>query len=235
MKFNYFLRGLGIGIIFGALIVFIASMATNKKMSDDEIIKKAEELGMVMETATSSDADLINDKKTAEEITSEQTTSEKTELTTEDKTTEDKTTEKKTTEKKTTEKKTTEKKTTEAKTTEKKTTEKKTTEAKTTEKKTTEKKTTEAKTTEKKTTEKKTTEKASDLIEVTITVSRGMGSTEVAAMLEKAGIVKSGEDFDNYLVKQGISDRIQINEFKFNNKMTYEEIANKLIEVKKTQ
>ena len=47
MKLKYYLRGLGIGILVTALILTIAHNI-NGKLSDAEIIKRAEKLGMVM-------------------------------------------------------------------------------------------------------------------------------------------------------------------------------------------
>lgn len=48
MNFKYFLRGLGAGIIFTAIIMLAAYMTNGSyKMSDEDIIKKAEALGMV--------------------------------------------------------------------------------------------------------------------------------------------------------------------------------------------
>ncbi|MGN0375688.1 MAG: hypothetical protein ACI4EN_09340 [Butyrivibrio sp.] len=47
MKLKYYLRGLGIGILVTALILTIVHNI-NGKMSDAEIIKRAEKLGMVM-------------------------------------------------------------------------------------------------------------------------------------------------------------------------------------------
>ena len=46
MKLKYYLRGLGIGIILTTLILTISF--SGKKVSDEEVIKRAEELGMVM-------------------------------------------------------------------------------------------------------------------------------------------------------------------------------------------
>ena len=104
-----YLRGLGIGIIVTAIILIIARN-TGNKMSDREIIERAEELGMVMKETTSDK--LFPD----EEETTENTTTENT--TTEPSTTEAPTTEAPTTETPTTEAPTTEAPTTEAPTTE---------------------------------------------------------------------------------------------------------------------
>ena len=48
MKLKYYLRGLGIGIIITSIILMIASSGSKTEMTDAEIIKRAEELGMVM-------------------------------------------------------------------------------------------------------------------------------------------------------------------------------------------
>ena len=188
MKLKYFMRGLGIGIIFGAIVMLAAAAGkTDKeKLSNEEIIKRAEKLGMVMATDTDADAKTVEEVISNTEKTTEATeTEEKTEVSTEETTTEEITT----------------------------------TEAQTTE----EKKTTESTTESKK--DKTTEDSHNTFTEATITVTGGMESTEVAAMLEKAEIIKDAEDFDNYLVTQGISNKIQINTFKLNSNMTYEEIA----------
>ena len=49
MKLKYYLRGLGIGIIITTLILMIAGAGQKKELTDEEIIKRAEALGMVME------------------------------------------------------------------------------------------------------------------------------------------------------------------------------------------
>lgn len=48
MKRKYYLRGVGVGILFATIILFIAySTMGRKTMSDEEVMKRAEELGMV--------------------------------------------------------------------------------------------------------------------------------------------------------------------------------------------
>ena len=107
MKRKYFVRGLGVGIVFGALIMFAAYMTSGRnRMSDEDIIKRAQELGMVKKSEYVLDS----------EVTSEETTTEA--VTTEAPATTEKATEAATTEAATTEKSTTEKATTEAATTE---------------------------------------------------------------------------------------------------------------------
>lgn len=48
MKLKYYLRGLGIGIIITTIILSITFKADTPQMSDQEIIAKAKQLGMVM-------------------------------------------------------------------------------------------------------------------------------------------------------------------------------------------
>ena len=103
MKRKYFVRGLGVGILFGALIMFAAYMTSGKnRMSDEDVIKRAQELGMVKQSEYVLESDVTSQETTTEEITTEATTEK---ATTEAPTT----TEKATTEKTTTEASTTEK------------------------------------------------------------------------------------------------------------------------------
>ncbi len=201
MKFKYFLRGLGVGIIFASVICIVAfQSADSRKMSDKEVIERAKELGMVEEENSVKDMFVAEGTDTKNKTVEEKTT----EATTEKKSTEEKTTEKKK------EKKKTDKTTTEQKTTAEKTTEV-TTEKKTTEEKTTEEKTTEA------TTEKKTT--------VTITIRGGMSSYPVCQMLQEHGLINDASDFDDYLIKNGYANRISVGSHTLRIGMSYEEIA----------
>ena len=56
MNLKYYLRGLGIGIIVTALIMGIVTGGKGKALSDEEIIKRAEQLGMTMESDVLSEA-----------------------------------------------------------------------------------------------------------------------------------------------------------------------------------
>lgn len=49
MKFKYYLRGLGIGIITTTIIMMITYAGQKTELTDEEIIRRAEALGMVME------------------------------------------------------------------------------------------------------------------------------------------------------------------------------------------
>lgn len=56
MKLKYYLRGLGIGIIITTLILTVALSGGKEKLSDEEIIQRAEELGMVMAATEETEA-----------------------------------------------------------------------------------------------------------------------------------------------------------------------------------
>lgn len=121
MKKKYFVRGLGIGIIFGALIMLAAYLTSGKgSLSDEEVMKRAQELGMVKKSEYVLDSEVTSEETTTEAVTTEApaTTEKATEATTEAPATTEKATEAATTEATTTEKSTTEKATTEAATTE---------------------------------------------------------------------------------------------------------------------
>lgn len=53
MKLKYYLRGLGIGIIATTIVLTVSNITGGKNLSDEEIIERAEELGMVMESESS--------------------------------------------------------------------------------------------------------------------------------------------------------------------------------------
>ena len=77
MRLKYYLRGLGLGIIFAVIIMMVGYRNHGSSMSDSQIIEKAKALGMV-ETENSSEMKTDNktDNKTDEKIdTSEPDTS----------------------------------------------------------------------------------------------------------------------------------------------------------------
>ncbi len=207
MKFKYFLRGLGVGIIFASIISITAFQASDmNKISDKEVIEKAKELGMVEKQESVQDT---LKKEPATEGTKEKVTTQT--VANQDTTTKDESQ----TKKKTTKDNTSEQKTTEEKTTKEKTTEQVTTQA-TTQESTTQKSTTEKSTTQEKKPEKKT---------VQITIRGGMSSYPVCQMLQELGMVKDAAEFDDYLVKNGYANRISVGTHTLTIGMSFEEIA----------
>ena len=216
MKFKYYLRGIGIGIIFASIIFLIAYRENvPAKMSNEEIIDRAKQLGMVeandpinklidKKSDNKSDENASEEKEPAEKVSTEEikTEAENTEATTEEQTTEATTTEEQTTEEQTTETKTTEAKTTEAKTTEAKTTEQQTT--------------------EKQTTEEKNTKKSKT---IEITIARGSSSYPVCLKLKELGLIDDAAKYDDYLIEHGYANRISVGTHKLKMGMSYHDIA----------
>lgn len=61
MKLKYYLRGLGIGILITVIVMTLASLGQKKELTDEEIIARAEELGMVKQEKTGSILDSFPD------------------------------------------------------------------------------------------------------------------------------------------------------------------------------
>lgn len=65
MRLKYYLRGLGLGIIFAVIIMMIGFHGNKQSMSDTEIIEKAKTLGMVeAKNISGTVADEYNSEKT---------------------------------------------------------------------------------------------------------------------------------------------------------------------------
>ena len=216
MKFKYYLRGIGIGIIFASIIFLIAYRENvPAKMSNEEIVERAKQLGMVeandpinklidKKSDNKSDENASEEKESAEKASTEEikTEAENTEATTEEQTTEAKTTEEQTTEEQTTETKTTETKTTEAKTTEARTSEQQAA--------------------EKQTTEEKNTKKSKT---IEITIARGSSSYPVCLKLKELGLIDDAAKYDDYLIEHGYANRISVGTHKLKMGMSYHDIA----------
>ena len=70
MKLKYYLRGLGIGIVVTAIIMTVA-LGNKQPMTDEEVIARAKELGMIENT-------LLKDVGTTDKVSDEQTPDEQT-------------------------------------------------------------------------------------------------------------------------------------------------------------
>lgn len=79
MKLKYFLRGLGVGIIFSSVVFWVAYQdVAADKMAKEEIIKEAEKLGMVMEDDPLGELlTTQNDKKETENDSSQEDSTDK--------------------------------------------------------------------------------------------------------------------------------------------------------------
>ncbi|MDO5156921.1 MAG: hypothetical protein Q4D51_13265 [Eubacteriales bacterium] len=208
MNFKYFLRGLGVGIIFASIICLTSYRGLQSpKLSDEEIIKRAKQLGMVEEVNVVDQE--IEKLKSTEKTQNKTDNTEK--LIEEDKNTK---AEQKVTTQATTEKKSTEEKKT---TTEKNTTQKEDNKREKTDKITTEKGS------DSNRDEKQEREKDSNTVK--LTVASGSSSYPVCQKLEALGMIEDAGDFDTYLVKNGYANRISVGEHILKKGMSYHDIA----------
>ena len=72
MRIKYYIRGIGIGIIFATLVLTISfyfgkGSFAKEKLSDEEIIERATELGMVMEATTEEGTEEGTEENTEED------------------------------------------------------------------------------------------------------------------------------------------------------------------------
>ena len=243
MRFKYYLRGIGLGIIFAVLIMIIA--IHNHKdsfLSDKEIIEKAKELGMVMsdnnsENISGTELKFGSESSTTEiykvdtetaKAPSESASSQKNDKTiSKDSESEDAQSDGASTNKNLTDK-TTEDKNSTDKAADKASEDKNSTD-KTTDKASEDKNSTE-KTSEKSSENKdakNNNSKTNDY--VIIKVKQGDVCRTISEALQNLGLVDDAEDFRKYMGKKGYADRIHAGEYKIPRNSTYEEIAQILI------
>ncbi len=208
MKLKYFIRGLGTGVVFTTLVVAISLSASSRNYTDEKIIEKARELGMVMESEINSDSYLVDAMTTD---TSENTTESTPENTTEPTSETAQQTSEPTTEETI---EVTTQTTTEIVTTEP-------TKPVTTEPSTT---ATTAVTTQA-TTQATTNTNQDNNSLITVEIKKGMWSNHVASYLENIGLIDSANDFDKFLVKNNYQDKIAVGVYKIKKGSSYDEIA----------
>ena len=215
MRFKYYLRGIGLGIIFAVLIMIIA--IHNHKdsfLSDKEIIEKAKELGMVMsdnnsENISGTELKFGSESSTTEiykvdtetaKAPSESASSQKNDKTiSKDSESEDAQSDGASTNKNLTDK-------------------------------TTEDKNSTDKTSEKSSENKDAKNNNSQTNDyVIIKVKQGDVCRTISEALQNLGLVDDAEDFRKYMGKKGYADRIHAGEYKIPRNSTYEEIAQILI------
>lgn len=63
---------------------------------------------------------------------------------------------------------------------------------------------------------------------LSITVEKGMGSQNVSQLLKKEGIIENADAFDRYLKENGLADRIRIGTFRIPKGTDFETIGNLL-------
>lgn len=84
MKLKYYLRGVGIGIIFATLVMTVSSFVHKNNITDEYIIKEAQKLGMVMKDELKNSEDIWGKDETEDSQTTEDTQTTEDSQTTED-------------------------------------------------------------------------------------------------------------------------------------------------------
>ena len=196
MKIKYFMRGLGIGILFTTIVFFLADQFTgqSKQMTDQAIIERAKQLGMVKKKKlTEKESEDITENIVLEEtednlISNERTEEEKTQnteiLTTEEPQTEsmeDMVTE--------------------------------------------EPSITNTELSEDESDDADEKSDTDELETIIFTVSSGTSSDSISRKLKEAGLIEDANEFDNYLISNGYSGRIRVGTYELKKGMTFEEIA----------
>ena len=248
MKLKYLLHGIGLGL-FAAGCASLILFATIGRTSDEQVIKRAKELGYVPATESSEPVQLTSenpakeaDSKTGvitEEITppgvkTSEEASDKTSEKASEKTSEELKAEeeaKKKAEEEAQKKAEEEKKKAEEEAQKKAEEEKKKAEEEAQKKAEEEKKKAEEEAKKKAEEEKKQQEQQQAKGEVvTITIQSGQFSESVSEACEKAGLVKSATEFNKYLCDNGYSGRLAVGDHKITKGSSFEEIAKKLCE-----
>ena len=200
MERKYYLRGLGIGIVVTAIIMGIATSG-KRGMTDEEIIARAKELGMVENTVLSEKTEEEAETEAAVDIANAEDATEKSAIE-----------ETKKPETSTEQKQNTTEETEKPETSE----EQKENTTEETEKPET--------STERQTTADKKEDITSAVVK-TITVNSGDGSYTVAKKLAEAGVVTSAENFDTYLCQNGYDKKLRTGNFSIPADASDEQIA----------
>ena len=195
MKLKFYLRGLGIGILVTTVILGIAS-GRKQNMSDEEVIKRARELGMVESTLLTNLPDQGKEETQPEESKMQETQPEESKMQ---------------------ETQPEETKPEETKPEETKPEESKAEETKPEESKAEETKPEESQPEE---TQNKETDKM-----VNIVITKGESSTSVSKSLQKAGLVEDAAAFDKYLCANGYDKKIVTGTYEIPIGASEEEIA----------
>ena len=243
MNIRNYLKGIGVGIIVASLVLIIAGKFNNKAMSDEDVIKRAKELGMVESTtltqpsandglANTSDTQVVSDDKNSNQD-SANTSDTDSKDNSDSKTADDKTVNASDTDSKSnSDSKTVDDKSVNASDTDSKSnTDSKTADDKTANTSDTDSKTSDDKSADttsnnadKNTSDKnstdadsKTSNAADKTVKSTDTVSvevkSGMSSESAAAAVKDAGLVDDDIEFNKYLCANGYDKRLRVGQY----------------------
>lgn len=216
MKLKYFLRGVGIGILVTTIILTITH-ASERRMSDSEVIDRAIELGMSFSASHSGQQSGTEEESPDESSTGQETSGDDVtdDLQNETETEPGSQSPSETVSESTSNGEASTGKVSEAVTG-------MTTQAITETTETTE-------TTTELTTGNDNAGSAAGVmnneVTCTINITKGMSSRTVCDMLKQNGIIEDAADFDRYLIKTGYDDKIRVGEVEVNSGMTYEELT----------
>ena len=216
MRLKYFLRGVGIGILV-TTIILTATHASERRMSDSEVIDRAIELGMSFSASHSGQQSGTEEASLDESSTGQETSG--------DDVTDDSQNETETEPGSQSSSETVSESTSDGEASPGKESEAvtgMTTQAITETTETTE-------TTTELTTGNDNAGSAAGVMNneviCTINITKGMSSRTVCDMLKQNGIIEDAADFDRYLIKTGYDDKIRVGEVEVNSGMTYEELT----------
>ena len=215
MRLKYFLRGVGIGILV-TTIILTATHASERRMSDSEVIDRAIELGMSFSASHSGQQSGTEEASTDESSTGQETSGDDvTDDLQHDGETETEMGSQSPSE------------TVSESTSDGEASPGKESEAVTG--MTTQAITETTETTTELTTENNNAGSAAGVmnneVTCTINITKGMSSRTVCDMLKQNGIIEDAADFDRYLIKTGYDDKIRVGEVGVNSGMTYEELT----------
>ena len=222
MNIRNYLKGIGVGIIVASLVLIIAGKFNNKAMSDEDVIKRAKELGMVESTtltqpsannglANTSDTQVVSDDKNSNQD-SANTSDTDSKDNSDSKTADDKTVNASDTDSKSnTDSKTADDKTANTSDTDSKTSDDKSadTTSNNADKNTSDNNSTNV--------DNKTSNAADKTVKSTDTVSvevkSGMSSESAAAAVKDAGLVDDDIEFNKYLCANGYDKRLRVGQY----------------------
>ena len=215
MRLKYFLRGVGIGILV-TTIILTATHASERRMSDSEVIDRAIELGMSFSASHSGQQSGTEEASSDESSTGQETSGDDvTDDLQHDSETETEMGSQSPSE------------TVSESTSDGEASPGKVSEAVTG--MTTQAITETTETTTELTTEIENAGSAAGImnneVTCTINITKGMSSRTVCDMLKQNGIIEDAADFDRYLIKTGYDDKIRVGEVEVNSGMTYEELT----------
>ena len=215
MRLKYFLRGVGIGILV-TTIILTATHASERRMSDSEVIDRAIELGMSFSASHSGQQSGTEEASPDESSTGQETSGDDvTDDLQHDGETETEMGSQSPSE------------TVSESTSDGEASPGKESEAVTG--MTTQAITETTETTTELTTENENAGSAAGVmnneVTCTINITKGMSSRTVCDMLKQNGIIEDAADFDRYLIKTGYDDKIRVGEVEVNSGMTYEELT----------